>query len=63
MRTVFWPYLAGGLLPGLLAGIAAYYVSYPLIHAYQRARLMRLKRKIAKIRAGKDKADTAAGAR
>jgi uncharacterized protein (DUF2062 family) len=63
MRTVFWPYLVGGLLPGLVAGIVAYYVSHPLIHAYQRARLTRLKRKIAKIRAAKDKADTTARAR
>lgn len=62
-RTVFWPYLVGGLIPGLIAAVVAYYVSHPFIHAYQRARLMRLQRKIARMRAAKDQADTTAGAR
>ena len=62
-RTVFWPYLVGGLAPGLAAGVVAYYVSHPFIHAYQRARLVRLQRKIARMRAAKEQADTAAGAR
>lgn len=63
MRTVFWPYLVGGLLPGLAVAIVAYYVSYPLINAYQRTRIARLRRKIAKIRAAKAEADTIARAR
>lgn len=62
-ERVFWPYLVGGLLPGLAAAVIAYYVSHPLIHAYQRARIVRLQRKIARLRASKDQADTAAGAR
>jgi uncharacterized protein (DUF2062 family) len=62
-EAVFWPYMVGGLGPGLLAGLLAYCFSYPLIHAYQRARIARLQRKIAKIRAAKDRADRAAGAR
>ena len=61
-RTVFWPYLVGGILPGLAAGVVAYYVSHPFIHAYQRARISRLQRKIAKMRAAKEQADTTAGA-
>lgn len=63
LDSVFWPYLVGGLLPGLVAAIVTYYVSYPFIHAYQRARIMRLKRKIERMRAAKDQADTAARAR
>ena len=62
-NAVFWPYLVGGLLPGLVAAAIAYYVSNPLIHAYQRARMARLQRKIARMRAAKDEADSAAGAR
>lgn len=67
MTAVFWPYLVGGLAPGAVAGIAAYYVSNPLIRAYQRARVARLQRKVAKLRAAKqraakDRADTAADA-
>lgn len=62
-QRVFWPYLVGGLGPGVLAGVASYYASYPLILAYQRARIARLQRKIAKLRAAKEQADTAAGAR
>ena len=61
--AVFWPYLVGGLLPGFVAAIIVYYVSYPLIHAYQRARMVRLQRKIARMRAAKDQADSAASAR
>ena len=62
-QTVFWPYLVGGLLPGLAAATAAYYVSHPLIHAYQRARLARLQRKIARLKAAKEQADSFSGAR
>jgi uncharacterized protein (DUF2062 family) len=47
---VFLPYLVGGILPGLVAGIAAYFLSNPLIAAYQKARLARLKKKFAKRR-------------
>ncbi|MEM7752520.1 MAG: DUF2062 domain-containing protein [Pseudomonadota bacterium] len=47
---VFLPYLVGSLLPGLIAAIAAYFLSNPLIAAYQKARLARLKKKFAKRR-------------
>jgi uncharacterized protein len=36
------PYLVGGLLPGLVVAIAAYYVTRPLVAAYQIARRARL---------------------
>lgn len=62
-RNVFWPYLVGGLLPGAVGAVIAYYISHPFIHAYQRARMTRLQRKIARLRAAKEQADTAAGAR
>ncbi len=49
-ERVFLPYLVGGLLPGFMAGIAAYFLSNPLIAAYQKARVARLKKKFAKRR-------------
>ena len=47
---VFLPYLVGGLLPGLILGIAFYFLSNPVIAAYQKARVARLKRRFAKKR-------------
>jgi hypothetical protein len=48
---VFLPYLVGGIGPGIIAGFAAYFASQPLITAYQKARIKRLKRNFAKRRA------------
>ena len=47
---VFLPYLVGGILPGIGCGIAAYFLSNPLIAAYQKARVARLKKRFAKKR-------------
>ena len=47
---VFLPYLVGGFLPGLAAGIASYFLANPVIVAYQKARVARLKKKFAKRR-------------
>ncbi|MCC6305781.1 MAG: DUF2062 domain-containing protein [Rhodobacteraceae bacterium] len=41
--TVFLPYLVGGILPGTLAGLAGYYVTIPLVAAYQLRRRKRLR--------------------
>ncbi|MCV6592460.1 MAG: DUF2062 domain-containing protein [Silicimonas sp.] len=49
-HRVFLPYLVGGLLPGLAAGIAAYVLANPVIAAYQKARVARLKKRFAKRR-------------
>ncbi len=45
LRTVFWPYLVGGIGPGLVAAAVAYAISRPVITAYQRARLRQLKKR------------------
>lgn len=50
---VFFPYLIGGLIPGVLFGTVAYYLSLPLISAYQNRRTGRLKAKLEEIRARK----------
>ena len=41
-RDIVWPYLVGGLLPGLLAAVASYYLVRPLITAYQARRRARM---------------------
>ena len=35
---MFLPYLVGGIVPGLIAGLACYYLSLPVIAAYQKRR-------------------------
>ena len=42
VQDVIWPYLVGGLLPGLVAAIASYYVARPLVAAYQVRRRSRM---------------------
>jgi uncharacterized protein (DUF2062 family) len=42
-RFVFLPYLVGGIIPGIVTGMVAYYASYPLILSYQRGRIRRLR--------------------
>lgn len=53
---VFYPYLIGGILPGILAGTIAYYMSVPVIRAYQKRRAKQLQ---AKFEALKEKAQQA----
>ncbi len=43
VKAVLVPYLVGGLIPGLIAATAAYFLSNPLIVAYQKARIKRQK--------------------
>jgi len=42
VEDVIWPYLVGGLLPGLVAAVASYYVTRPLVAAYQMRRRSRM---------------------
>ncbi len=37
-NDIFFPYMIGGLIPGVIAATIAYYLSVPLIRAYQRRR-------------------------
>ncbi|MBD3785545.1 MAG: DUF2062 domain-containing protein [Sphingomonadales bacterium] len=48
---VFWPYLVGGLVPGILVGLVGYHVTLPIVTAYQNRRRHRLKARLDKIRA------------
>ncbi len=49
-NDVFLPWLVGGALPGIVTGMAAYTLSLPLIEAYQRRRLGRIRKKLDDIR-------------
>lgn len=55
---VFWPYLVGGILPGLLCAVSCYFLARPLVTAYQSRRRIRLRKQ-----AEKRKARTAVRAR
>ncbi|KIN62307.1 hypothetical protein Z946_1164 [Sulfitobacter noctilucicola] len=37
-RDVFYPYLIGGIVPGVICATIAYYLSVPLLQAYQKRR-------------------------
>jgi len=49
-QDVFLPYLIGGIIPGIIAGLAAYYISLPLIQAYKNRRKGMIKAKFKAIR-------------
>lgn len=49
-ERVFLPYLVGGFVPGLIAGIISYWVSEPLIAAYQKHRRKKLRDRLEKLR-------------
>ena len=50
-HQVFFPYLIGGILPGVIAGSIAYYFSLPLIRAYKKRRMSVIKKKFEAIKA------------
>jgi hypothetical protein len=45
-NDIFLPYTVGGIAPGIIAGSIAYYLSVPVIRAYQNRRKGRLARKL-----------------
>jgi hypothetical protein len=50
-RDVFFPWMVGSILPGIIAATVCYYISVPLIRAYQKRRIAKMEKKIAKLRA------------
>jgi uncharacterized protein (DUF2062 family) len=46
---VFLPYMVGGILPGIIAATICYYVSVPVIRAYQNSRRKALRAKLEKL--------------
>ncbi|MFC2969916.1 DUF2062 domain-containing protein [Acidimangrovimonas pyrenivorans] len=49
-HRVFWPYFIGGLGPGIVAALAGYYLSLPVIGAYQKRRQKKLMERVEKQR-------------
>ena len=49
-HRLFVPYMVGGLLPGIVTAFAFFVLSNPLLAAYQRALVARLKKRFAKKR-------------
>jgi len=58
-HRVFLPYMVGGLMPGIGAGMIAYGLSRPVIHAYQRRRIKKLRARYEKRMAARAEADAA----
>ena len=50
-QQVFYPYLIGGILPGLVCATIAYYLSVPLLRAYQKRRKGLIKAKFEALKA------------
>ncbi len=48
--NIFLPYLVGGLIPGVLAGVLANYLTVPVIHAYHKRRAQKMEKRIAQMR-------------
>jgi uncharacterized protein (DUF2062 family) len=46
---VFYPYMIGGVIPGIVTATFCYYLSVPLISAYQKSRQKALRTKLASL--------------
>ena len=49
-RVIYFPYLVGSILPGIIVSLIAYYLTIPLVHAYQKLRRARLGDRLEKRR-------------
>lgn len=49
-HEVFYPYMIGGIIPGIVCGGIAYYLSVPLITAYQKRRRKALQAKLDQLK-------------
>lgn len=54
-HEIFYPWMVGGILPGIFAGLVCYYLSVPLIRAYQNRRKGVLAAKLATLKKEKAK--------
>lgn len=50
-RDVFYPYLIGGIVPGIFFATLSYYLAVPVLHAYQRRRRGIIKAKFEALKA------------
>jgi uncharacterized protein (DUF2062 family) len=47
---VFFPWMVGSIIPGLICAMLCYYLSVPVIRAYQKRRVARMRKKMEKLR-------------
>jgi len=52
-HEIFFPYMIGGIIPGIVFGLIGYYVSLPLIRAYQARRRGALQERVKRIKSAK----------
>ena len=50
-HEIFFPYMVGGVIPGVICATICYYLTVPVIRAYQNRRAMRIRRKFDEIKA------------
>ncbi len=60
-ERVFLPYLVGGIIPGTLTGLVGYFVTVPLVRAYQARRRKKLRERFERIREAMAERAAAAG--
>jgi uncharacterized protein len=53
-HNIWYPYFVGCLGPAVIAALAAYYLTIPIVHAYQKLRMAKAKERIEKRRKLKD---------
>jgi len=58
---VFFPYLVGGLLPGLITATVAYYLAVPVISAYQTRRKKALRAKLDQLGKNRTRGEDSTG--
>ena len=49
-HAVFYPYMIGGIIPGIIAATICYYLSVPVIRAYQNRQRGRLRKRLPKLK-------------
>ena len=49
-QTIYFPYLVGSIIPGLVFSLIAYYVTIPLVKAYQKLRAVKTRDAVEKRR-------------
>ncbi len=54
LREIFYPYLVGGIIPGVICATVAYYLSVPVIRAYKKRRIARIREKFEDIKRSAD---------
>lgn len=58
-HTIYFPYLVGGIVPGLLISTVFYYLTIPLVRAYQKLRAAKSRERSEKRQALRASADAA----